>query len=158
MCACVTCGPDIGCTIILLSKFGSSLSACHHACLKNVARYLQATKDWGIHFCQPHFNPNNKLLESDPLSMRSPSDKLPECPEDVTQGKLIGFVDAAHANDLAKQRSTTGHTFTHSGGAVVCRSKTQSLTALSLTAAEFIARDCSQNCKMHSIGPVQARV
>ena len=54
-------------------------------------------------------------------------------------GKLIGFVDAAYANDLSKQRSTTGYVFTYSGGAVVYRSKTQSLTALSSTEAEFIA-------------------
>ena len=71
--------------------------------------------------------------------MRQASNELPECPEDITQGKLIGFADAAHANDLTKQRSTTGCVFTHSGGAVVCRSKTQSLTALSSAEAEFTA-------------------
>ena len=60
-------------------------------------------------------------------------------PEQIKQGKSIGFVDAAHANDLAKRRSATGCAFTHSGGAVVCRSKTQLLTALSSTEAEFIA-------------------
>jgi len=69
-----------------------------------------------------------------------PSDSsLPEYPEDIRQGKLIGFVDAAYANDLAKRRSTTGYAFTYSGGAIVYRSKTQSLTALSSTEAEFIA-------------------
>ena len=50
-----------------------------------------------------------------------------------------GFVDVAHANDLQKRRSTTGVVFTFMGGAVVHKSKTQSLTASSSTEAEFIA-------------------
>ena len=37
------------------------------------------------------------------------------------------------------QRSTTGYVFTYSGGAMVYRSKTQSLTALGSTKTEFIA-------------------
>ena len=40
MCACVTCRPDMGCVMTLLSKFSSSPSACHYTCLKNVARCL----------------------------------------------------------------------------------------------------------------------
>jgi len=139
MYAYVTCRPDIGYAITLLSKFGSSPSAYHYNCLKNVARYLRATKDWGIHFSRPSVNHDEELLKSDPPAMRRPSDKLPEYPDDIAQGKLIGFVDAAYANDLAKRRSTTGYVFTYSGGAVVYRSKTQSLTALSSTEAEFIA-------------------
>ena len=66
-------------------------------------------------------------------------DKLPNYLEPITNGKLIGFVDAAYANDLSKQRSTTGYVFTYSGGAVVYQSKMQSLTALSSTKAEYIA-------------------
>ena len=38
-----------------------------------------------------------------------------------------------------KQRSTTGVVFTFCGGAIVYKSKTQSLTATSLTEAKFIA-------------------
>ena len=59
--------------------------------------------------------------------------------EPIAQGKSMGFVDAACANDLQKGRLTTGHAFTFLGGAMVHRSKTQSLTALSSTEAEFIA-------------------
>ena len=65
-------------------------------------------------------------------------DKLPNYPESIATGKLIGFVDAAYANDLTKQRSTTGYIFTYSRGVVVYRSKTQSLTALCSMEAEFI--------------------
>ena len=49
----VTCRPDVGCAMTLLSKFSSSPSARHHTCLKNVARNLQATKHWGTKFAWP---------------------------------------------------------------------------------------------------------
>ena len=52
---------------------------------------------------------------------------------------LIGFVDAAHANDLQKRQSTTGYVFTYMGGAIVYRSVVQTVTAHSSTEAEFIA-------------------
>ena len=111
----------------------------HYICLKNVARYLRATKDWGIHYARPQHNTDHELLTSDPVPVKRDTEAVPDYPEDIRQGKLIGFVDAAYANDLAKRRSTTGYVFTYSGGAVVYRSKTQSLTALSSTEAEFIA-------------------
>ena len=64
---------------------------------------------------------------------------MPEYPEDTTQGKLICFVDAAYGNDPKKRRSTTGYALTYAGGAIVYRSKSQSITAQSSTEAEFIA-------------------
>ena len=57
----------------------------------------------------------------------------------INQPVLTGFVDAAHANELRKRPSTTGLVFTFCGGAVVYKSKTQSLTAGSSMEAEFIA-------------------
>ena len=48
-------------------------------------------------------------------------------------------MDAAHGNDLRRRRSTTGLVFTFCGGAIVWKSKTQSLTAGSSTEAEFFA-------------------
>ncbi len=52
---------------------------------------------------------------------------------------MVGFVDAAHANDLRNRRSTTGYAFLLSGGAISYRCKTQSITATSSTEAEFLA-------------------
>ena len=66
-------------------------------------------------------------------------DNLPAFPVDINRPELIGFVDAAHANDLRKQQSTTGYVFTFMGGAIIYRSVVQSVTALSSTKAEFIA-------------------
>ena len=45
----------------------------------------------------------------------------------------------AHANESKKRRFTTGSIFIFCGGAVVYKSKTQSLKAGSSTEAEFIA-------------------
>ena len=139
MYAYVTCRPDIGYAITLMSRFSSSPSEYHYSCLKNIARYLRATKTWGIRYARPHRNTSTELKQTQSSDYTTTDSSLPEYPEDVRQGKLIGFVDAAYANDLTKRRSTTGYAFTYSGGAIVYRSKTQSLTALSSTEAEFIA-------------------
>ena len=58
---------------------------------------------------------------------------------DITTNKLVGFCDAAHANNLQNRQSTTAVVFTFMGGAIIYKLKTQSLTAGSLTEAEFIA-------------------
>ena len=59
---------------------------------------------------------------------------------DINRPILIGFVDAAHANNLRRRRSTTELVFTFCGGAVFWRSKTQLLTAGSLTESDFLQR------------------
>ena len=101
--AYVTCRPDIRYAITLLSKFGSCPSKYHYACLKNVARYLSATKDWGIQqFCRPSKNHDCELAKSELPEKQQQADKLPDYLELIAAGKLIGFVDAAYANDLAK--------------------------------------------------------
>ena len=65
-------------------------------------------------------------------------DNFPSFPE-LDPTELSVFVDAAYANDPRKRRSTTGFAIILAGGAVVYRSKTQSVTALSSTEAEFFA-------------------
>ena len=50
MYAYVSCLPDIGYPITLMSKFASNPSTNHYDKLKNMARYLQTTRDWGIIF------------------------------------------------------------------------------------------------------------
>jgi hypothetical protein len=49
------------------------------------------------------------------------------------------FVDAAYGNCLKTRRSTYGIALTFAGGAIVYKAKTQSVTALSSTEAEFMA-------------------
>ena len=66
MYAYVTCRPDIGYAITLLSKFGSCPSEYHYSCLKNVARYLRATKEWGIQYSRPTKSEDPELEKSPP--------------------------------------------------------------------------------------------
>ena len=110
-----------------------------------VAKYLQMTAHWEIRFKRSNPLP---LTAKDyergffpTTSYNIPNDPTLKEPftVDINTSKLVGFVDAAHANDLWKRRSTTGVVFTFMSGAVVYKSKTQSLTASSSTKAEIIA-------------------
>ena len=51
---------------------------------------------------------------------------------------MIAFVEAAYANDQCKHLCTTGFVFTYCGCAIIYHSKTQYVTAISSTEAEFI--------------------
>ena len=102
-----------------------------------VVKYLQSTINWDIRFrCtrqlkHPDFSPS--------VWYNIPDDNGFAKEVDINCPVLLGFVDAAHANDLRKRLSTTGVVFTFCGGAIVWKSKTQSLTAGSSTEAEFFA-------------------
>ena len=133
----VSCRCDIGYAITLLSKFSTSPSQYHYTCLKNVARYLRATKHWGIRYKRG--GTRSDLPVGDFTDLPKREENLPTFPVDTAQDRLICFVDAAYGNDKTKRRSTTGYAFTYSGGAIVYRSKAQSVTALSSTEAELIA-------------------
>ena len=133
----VTCRPDIEYDITTMSKFSTKPSKNYYELLKGIAKYLQEIKDWGIKFTQSVVRNDlaHATLKSDIFSDES----LSPFPVDINQPKLIAFVDAAYANDQRKRRSTTGFVFTYCGGAIVYCSKTQSVTTISSTEAEFIA-------------------
>ena len=46
--AYITCRPDIGYAVITLSKFSVASAKIHFVLLKNVAKYLRRTIDWGL--------------------------------------------------------------------------------------------------------------
>ena len=137
MFAYVSCRPDIGYAITLMSKYGSNPSQFHYSQLKNIAKYLRSTKHWGIKFSRS--SPMNEFEPSTRPQIDYPDKDLPEYPEDPKQGKLICYVDAAYGNDPKRRRSTTGYALTYAGGAIVYRSKAQSITAQSSTESEVIA-------------------
>jgi len=138
MYAYVTCRPDIGFAISTLSKFGSSPAACHYLQLKNVCRYLRTTRMWGISYKRSTVRTD---LPDTSTTFIDVEPDLPDFPREPTgnEDKLQCFVDAAYANDPRKRKSTTGFAFTYCGSAIVYRSKTQSIIALSSTEAELIA-------------------
>ena len=141
----ITCRPDIGYVVTTLSKFSCVPISYHYNLLQMVAKYLQATSHWSIRYkCSKPL----VLSEEDYKQGFFPTTSfdIPNDPTlielfnvDINTNKLVGFVDTAHANDLRKRQSTTGVGFTFMGGAVVYKSKTQSITASSSTEAEFIA-------------------
>ena len=81
-----------------------------------------------------------------------------DCPVDINRPVLQVFTDAAFGNDLTWRRSTTGIVFTYFGGAIIYCSKTQTLTAGSSNAAEFIAAviatklTCYLRCVLKQLG------
>ena len=94
--AYVTCRPDIGYATITLSKFSTCPHDHHFAMLKKVAKYLRATKDWGIIYRRSQ--PDTSLPPSN--FVRSTMDaELPEFPN-INSQEPVAFLDAAHANDL----------------------------------------------------------
>ena len=135
MYAYVTCRPDIGYAVVALSKYSGYPREVHYSFLKSVAKYLRRTKSWGIRFRKSKSDPR---LPASVYDLISHDAKLPDFPS-LEPFDLTGFVDAAHANDLRKRRSTTGYAFMLCGAVVAYKSKTQSITATSSTEAEFIA-------------------
>ena len=97
---------------------------------------LNSTRSWDIRFHRSE--PMNDMEPGVKYDIELPSE-LSAFPVDIKEPRLKCFVDAAHGNDLRQRRSTTGYVFTFAGGAVVYKSKTQTLTAGSSTEAEFIA-------------------
>ena len=133
--AYVTCRPDIGYSIITLSKFSTCPHDVHYSMLKKVAKYLRQTMYWGIIYRKPL---RDNSLPPNPHARATLSSDLPSFPT-MASLELTGFLDAAHANDLRNRRSTTGYAFLLCGGAISYRCKTQSITATSSTEAEFLA-------------------
>jgi hypothetical protein len=134
--AYVTARPDIGYAITTLAKFAKEPARIHFLHLKNVAKYLRNTVDWGIQFWRT--TPVASLPHV-PLFQSGYPTTLPSFPRLLDPLQLTGYVDASHANDLRLRRSTTGYVFTLAGGAIAYCSKTQSITATNSTEAEFIA-------------------
>ena len=115
-------------------------SALHYTYLKHVAKYLRATKHWGIRYKRSKLREDLPPAKFDSISpVENDANDLPEFPVDSNEAELLCFVDAANANDLRKRRYTTGIAFTYYGGDIDYISKTQGVNALSSTEAEFIA-------------------
>jgi hypothetical protein len=102
--------PDIAYAISRLSSYTTNPTLQHVSALKRVLRYLLGTRSYGITYSDVLGHPNY----------------------------FFGYADAAFAN-VDDQKSTTGYVFMIAGGAVTWYSKWQSITALSLTEAEYIA-------------------
>ena len=101
--------PDIIFAIHCLASYTANPSMQHQIMLKSVLKYLVGTRSHGITYQKT-----------------------------TDQQQIVRYVDAGFTN-TDKKKSTTGITFITRGGAILWRSKKQTLTALSITEAEYVA-------------------
>jgi hypothetical protein len=133
--AYVTTRVDIGFAVCFLARYSAHPHHEHYLALKNIARYLRSTQDWGIIYWRQ--NPVSSLPAIHfPLAVIDTT--LPPFPATALD-ELVGFVDASHAACQVTCRSVTGYAFCLAGGVIAYKSKLQPVVATSSTEAEFYA-------------------
>ena len=133
--AYVICRLDIGYAVCFLARFSDAPHDEHYKALKQVCRYLRATKSWGILYKRPEPLAD---LPDDPFDWIAEDSSLPPFPV-FEFDRLVGFLDAAHATDLKTRRSVTGYLLILCGAAIAWKSRIQPIVATSSTEAEFYA-------------------
>ena len=101
---------DIAFAVNRLVSYTANPSTQHYSIIKRILCYLARTKDYGITYRKSYNSAHH----------------------------LIAYADAAHGN-ADEKKSTTGIVCIAAGGAILWKSKRQTLTALSSTEAEYIA-------------------
>jgi hypothetical protein len=124
---------DIGYAVCLLARFSGAPHAEHYRSLKNVCRYLRATKSWGIIYQRP--KPLDGLPDI-PFEFLPEDPNLPNFPR-MDYDELLACLDAAHATDLLSRRSVTGYVIFFCCAAIAWKSRVQPVVATSSTEAEF---------------------
>ena len=138
MYAYVVCRMDIGYAVTKLARYSTAPAEVHYSALKRLCRYLRQNKSWGLIYWRPHAVPSLPIGSEQRLETDLPAD-FPVFPQPIDPLILTGYIDAAHANDIATRRSVTGIVFTLCGAAIAYRSKLQPTVSTSSTEAEFIA-------------------
>jgi hypothetical protein len=116
-------------------RFSQNPHPEHYTALKNIARYLRRTFDWGILYWRPE---RITTLPEIPISLSPIDPKLPPFPT-LSPGTLTGFVDASHAACLRTRRSITSYAICFGSLVIAYKSKVQPVVATSSTEAEFYA-------------------
>ena len=133
--AYVICRVDIGFAVCFLARFSANPHDEHYVALKGVAKYLRATKSWGIMYQRPE-----PLLDLPdvPFPFLEEEPDLPSFPK-LFRDQLAAFLDAAHATELRTRRSITGLVIFFCLAAIAWKSRVQAVCATSSTEAEFYA-------------------
>ncbi|KAL3678507.1 hypothetical protein R1sor_021463 [Riccia sorocarpa] len=108
--ATVCTRPDLSFSVGVLSQFMSNPGEKHIAAMKHLFRYIKGT----VHY----------YIEYSYSKVHRP---------------LYGYSDADWAGEIDERKSTSGHCFIITGGAVSWSSKRQKTSALSSTEAEYVA-------------------
>ena len=134
----ITCRPDISFPLIELSQYSVNPVKDHYEAVKQIFRFIKATRTDGIYFWQQY--PRQDL----------PHIPLPRCMEqnyivDTSfqpdqSNKIHGTVDSDWGGDTTHQKSVTGIIIIkYAGGTIFYKTKFQETIALSSTEAEFTA-------------------
>ena len=102
--------PDILFAVGILSRHMENPNQEHYSGVKRVLRYLKGTENYGLFYRKG-----------------------------ALRGELIGYSDSDFAGDSTDRKSTSGHIFFLGGMVVSWSSQKQSIVALSLCEAEYIA-------------------
>ena len=123
-----------------LAQYSTKPQQIHFEAIKQVYRYLQATKEEGIYFWrkQPQLN-----LPEHPLPTTKQDTNYDEYNIETCHGYsanvLHGAVDSDFAGDTTHRKSVTGIALRLAGGTVLYKSRYQETCAQSSTEAEFMA-------------------
>jgi hypothetical protein len=85
---------DIGFAVCFLARFSQHPHREHYIALKNIARYLRRTFDWGIIYWRQSSIPTLPDIPFDQPQIDPDLPPFPSLPND----SLVGFVDASHAS------------------------------------------------------------
>ena len=140
--AMITCRPDINFPVVKLSQFSARPAAVHYQAVKQVYRYLAASRTRGLTYWRS--SPVNTLPDGPhpvPLSSDPPADFHDLHPYDpvLSQFTLYGYVDSDWAMDIRHRRSVTGIVYMLAGAAVAWKTRVQPTVSLSTSEAEFVA-------------------
>jgi hypothetical protein len=115
--------PDLSFVVSVLSRFMKSPTEEHLKAAKNVLRYLQGSKDYGL-----VYNPNHSEQYSQEANF--------DC---VQRQSLMLYADADFAGEIETRKSTSGYIMFLFGCPIFWKSGLQTMVATSTTEAEFIA-------------------
>lgn len=117
--------PDITYVVGKLSKYTANPTLYHIDTAKWVVQYLAGTPDWGLRYG----------------------------PKEGQQGKLIGYTDASHHDDIDTSRSTGAYIFQLWNGPISWRSKLDTGVSASSAESEYHAAfEAAKECRF--LGPL----
>ena len=133
----ITCRPDISFPLIKLSQYSTAPAMEHYTAVKQIFRYVKATKTEGIYFWRKE--PRSDLPDL-PLPQITPQthnvDPDTQCDSPTT---IHGAADSDWAGDTNHRKSVTGYIIKYAGGTIYYKTKFQDTIAMRSTEAEFTA-------------------
>ena len=135
--AMVTCRPDIAFAVMKLSQFNNCPANAHFEAIKDIYRYLFATKNEGLVYWRSTRNEHLPSLPFPHPNTESYTLILP--PEFHISGLAFCYTDSDYASDRRTRRSVSGITAILNGASIIYKTILQRTIALSSTEAEFYA-------------------